>query len=127
MKKLLLICGLFIGMTTALIAQPKKVVTDPVEKAKGLQKELNLSARQTEKVTDIYKESVEKFDKIKVKEKGNTNKMLADVKPLRAETIKKIKSVLTPEQVIKYQKLIKDSQKEGLNGGWSDGWSSASN
>ena len=88
---------------------------------------MNLSARQTEKVTDIYKESVEKFDKIKVKEKGNTNKMLADVKPLRAETIKKIKSVLTPEQVIKYQKLIKDSQKEGLNGGWSDGWSSASN
>ena len=127
MKKLLLICGLFIGMTTALIAQPKKVATDPVEKAKGLQKELNLSTRQTEKVADIYKESVEKFDKIKVKENGNTNKMLADVRPLRAATIKKIKSVLTPEQVIKYQKLIKDSQKEGLNGGWSDGWSSASN
>jgi len=127
MKKLLLICGLFIGMTTALIAQPKKIVTDPVEKAKGLQKELNLSTRQTEKVTDIYKESVEKFDKIKVKEKGNTNKMLADVRPLRAATIKKIKSVLTPGQVIKYEKLVKDSQKEGLNGGWSDGWSSASN
>ena len=127
MKKLLLICGLFIGMTTALIAQPKKVVTDPVEKAKGLQKELNLSTRQTEKVTDIYEESVEKFDKIKVKEKGNTNKMLADVRPLRAATIKKIKSVLTPGQVIKYEKLVKDSQKEGLNGGWSDGWSSASN
>ena len=127
MKKLLLICGLFIGMTTALIAQPKKVVTDPVEKAKGLQKELNLSTKQTEKVTGIYKESVEKFDKIKAKEHGNTNKMLEEVRPLRVATIKKIKSVLTPGQAIKYEKLVKDSQSQGLNGGWSDGWSSASN
>lgn len=126
MKKLMLICGLFIAMTTAIFAQPKKVVTDPVEKAKGLQKELNLSSKQTEKVTVIYKESVEKFDKIKVKEHGNTNKMLAEVKPLRVETIKKIKDVLTPKQAVKYEKLVKDSQSEGLNGGWSDGWSSAS-
>jgi len=127
MKKLLLICGLFVGMTTALIAQPKKVGADPVEKAKGLQKELSLSKRQTEKVTVIYKESVEKFDKIKEKEHGNTNKMLEEVRPLRVATIKKIKSVLTPGQAVKYDKLVKDSQKEGLNGGWSDGWSSPSN
>ena len=125
MKKLLLICCLFIGLTTASRAQAPKVGADPVEKAKGLQKQLNLSDKQTEKISAIYKESVEKFDKIKVKEHGNTNKMLADVAPLRVATIKKIKGVLTPAQVVKYDKLIKESKNSNLNGGWSDGWSSA--
>ncbi|MDB5091510.1 hypothetical protein [Mucilaginibacter sp. OK098] len=127
MKKILLICCLFIGITTASRAQATKVGADPVEKAKGLQKQLNLSDKQTEKVSAIYKESVEKFDKIKVKEHGNTNKMLADVAPLRVATIKKIKGVLTPAQVVKYDKLVKESKNSSLNGGWSDGWSSASN
>jgi protein CpxP len=127
MKKILLICCLFIGITTASRAQATKVGADPVEKAKGLQKQLNLSDKQTEKVSAIYKESVEKFDKIKVKEHGNTNKMLADVAPLRVATIKKIKGVLTPAQVVKYDKLVKESKNSSLNGGWSDGWTSASN
>jgi protein CpxP len=127
MKKLLLICCLFIGITTASRAQATKVTTDPVEKAKGLQKQLNLSDKQTEKVSAIYKESVEKFDKIKVKEHGNTNKMLADVAPLRVATIKKIKGVLTPVQAVKYDKLVKESKNSTLNGGWSDGWSSTAN
>jgi protein CpxP len=125
MKKLLLLCCLFIGITTASRAQATKVGADPVEKAKGLQKQLKLSDKQTEKVTAIYKESVEKFDAIKAKEHGNTNKMLADVAPLRAATIKKIKGVLTPAQVVKYDKLIKESKNSTLNGGWSDGWTSA--
>ena len=124
MKKLMLICGLFIAITTASWAQPK-VAADPVEKAKGLQKQLKLSDKQTEKVTVIYKESVAKFDEIKVKEKGNTNKMMADVAPLRVATIKKIKGVLTPKQAVKYEKLIKDSKSSSLNGGWSDGWTAA--
>ena len=127
MKKLLLICCLFIGITTASRAQAPKVGTDPVEKAKGLQKQLNLSDKQTEKVSAIYKESVEKFDKIKVKEHGNTNKMLADVAPLRVATIKKIKGVLTPVQAVKYDKLVKESKNSSTNGGWSDGWSSTAN
>lgn len=125
MKKLLLLCCLFIGITTASRAQATKVGADPVEKAKGLQKQLKLSDKQTEKVTAIYKESVEKFDAIKAKEHGNTNKMLADVAPLRVATIKKIKGVLTPAQVVKYDKLIKESKNATLNGGWSDGWTSA--
>jgi protein CpxP len=127
MKKLLLICCLFIGITTASHAQAPKAGTDPIEKAKGLQKQLNLSARQTEKVSAIYKESVEKFDKIKVKEHANTNKILADVAPLRVSTIKKIKRLLTPGQAIKYDKLVKELKKSSLNSGWGEGWSPASN
>src|ERR1700744_6232857 len=124
MKRLLLICCLFIAITTLSRAQ-NKAVSAPVEKAKSLQKQLKLSDKQTEKVSEIYKESVKKFDEIKVKEHGNTNKMLADVAPLRTATIKKIKAVLTPAQAVKYDKLIKESKSGSLNGGWSDGWSSS--
>ena len=125
MKKLLLMCCLFIGFTTASRAQANHPAsTDPAEKAKGLQKELKLSDKQTTKVAVIYQESYQKFDKIKTAEHGNTNKMLADIGPLRTATIKKIKAILTPEQKVKYDKLIKGSNSSVSNGGWSDGWSS---
>jgi len=124
MKKILLMCCLFIGITTACFAQTYHPSAEPAEKAKGLQKQLKLSDDQTSKITAIYKESEEKFDKIKIKEHGNTNKMMKDVGPLRAATIKKIKGVLTPDQTVKYDKLLKESKSQGLNGGWSDGWTS---
>ena len=124
MKKLFLICCLFAGLTAAAYAQ-KTAATDPVQKAKGLQKQLSLTDDQTTKVAAIYKESAEKFEKIKVADKGNTNKITADVAPLRAETIKKIKTILTPPQATKYDKLIADTKNSGSNG-WSDGWSPAS-
>jgi len=123
MKKFLLICCLFIGLATASQAQSNHPgITDPAEKAKGLQKELKLTDRQTAQITTIYKESAEKFDKIKQKENGNTNKMLVKLRPLRVATIKKIKNVLTPHQAVKYDKLVKDT-KGGSSNGWGDGWS----
>lgn len=124
MKKILLICCLFIGLASVTYAQTSKATTtDPVEKAKGLQKQLKLTDNQTTKVAAIYKESSEKFEKIKVKEHGNTNKMVVEIAPLRTATIKKIKGVLTPAQAVKYDQLIKDPKNVG--GGWSDGWSPA--
>jgi protein CpxP len=124
MRNFFLICCLSIGIASAAFAQTNHTPSDPEEKAKGLQKELKLSDNQTTKVAAIYKESEEQFDKIKAKEHGNTNKMLKDVGPLRTATIKKIKAILTPGQSIKYDKLLKESKGQGLNGGWSDGWSS---
>jgi protein CpxP len=121
MKKLALICCLFIGLIATATAQ---TTTDPVQKAKGLQKQLKLSDNQTSKVAAIYTESAKKFDKIKVDEHGNTNKMLVAVGPLRTATIKKIKAILTARQAAKYDVLVKESKNSSLNGGWSDGWGS---
>jgi periplasmic protein CpxP/Spy len=125
MKKILLMCCLFIGSIAAVNAQTNHAATsaDPKEKAIGLKKQLKLSDKQTTKIAAIYKESAEEYDKIKAEDKGNTNKMLQAVGPLRAATIKKIKKVLTPTQAVKFDKLIKDSKKSSSNGGWSDGWS----
>jgi periplasmic protein CpxP/Spy len=125
MKKILLICCLFIGIAATGYAQTNNAASpDPVVKAKGLQKQLKLSDDQTSKIAAIYKESAQKFDKIKADEHGNTNKMVVAIRPLRTATIKKIKGVLTPGQAVKYDKLIKDVHSGG--NGWSDGWSSTS-
>jgi Spy/CpxP family protein refolding chaperone len=125
MRKLFLVCFLLTGLTVAGNAQAKHTTTDPIEKAKGLQKQLKLTDEQTTKVATIYKESAEKFEKIKVAEHGNTDKMMKSITPLRAATIKKIKSILTAKQAAKYDALVKDTKASGGNG-WSDGWSAAS-
>jgi protein CpxP len=127
MKKISLMCCLFVALITAGYAQTKhpELTTDPVKKAKGLQKELKLTDQQTEKIAAIYKESASKFDKIKAEQHGNTNKIVVAMGPLRTATIKKIKAVLTPEQAVKYDKLIKTNGSTGGKG-WSDGWSAAS-
>lgn len=127
MKKLLLMFCLFIGLAaTGYSLGNSPDLPDPLKKAKGLQKELKLTDAQTTKIAAIYKESAEKFEKIKADEHGNTNKMLPAITPLRKSTIKKIKAVLTPDQAAKYEKLVNQTNKSVSNGGWSDGWSSAS-
>ncbi|HZY38656.1 MAG TPA: hypothetical protein VFE53_18480 [Mucilaginibacter sp.] len=124
MKKLLLVCCLSIGLATASFAQPTSAPpSDPQQRAKGLQKELKLSDDQTSKIAAIYQDSSEKFDQIKKKEHGDTNKMLVDVAPLRKATVAKIKALLTTKQAEKYNTLISENKASGLQGGWSGGWS----
>jgi protein CpxP len=127
MKKLIMMCCLLVGISTAGFSLGISPGTpDPVLKAKGLQKELKLTDKQTDKVAAIYKESADKYEKIKAEEHGNSDKMLPKIAPLRTATIKKIKAVLTPSQSVKYDKLIKEPNKSATYGGWSDGWSSSS-
>ena len=127
MKKLILVCSLFIAVAaTAYSSANDPGTPDPVLKARGLQKELKLTDKQTDKVAAIYKESADKYEKIKAEEHGNSDKMLPKITPLRTATIKKIKAVLTPSQAVKYDKLIKEPNKSATYGGWSDGWSSSS-
>src|ERR1700710_393582 len=97
MKKLIMMCCLFIGISATSFAIGNLSETpDPMLKAKGLQKELKLTDKQTDKIAGIYKESAEKYEKIKKEEHGNSDKMLPKIMPLRTATIKKIKEVLTP-------------------------------
>ena len=124
MRKLLLLCCMFIGLAAAGNAQTKPGAK-PVEKSKDLQKQLKLTDKQTEKIAVIYQESSDKFEKIKAADKGDNTKMMIDIKPLREATISKIKAVLTKEQTVKYDKLLKGSKAAG-GSGWGDGWSATS-
>ncbi|AYL97608.1 hypothetical protein [Mucilaginibacter celer] len=118
MKKILLMCFLFIGIATVATAQTKTAA----DKAKGLQKQLKLTDAQTTKIAAIYTESSAKFDKIKAAHHGDNTKMLTAIKPLRTETISKIKAVLTKTQSAEYDKLLKSDKTAG-GSGWGDGWS----
>jgi len=124
MRKLLLLCCMFIGLAAAGNAQTKPGAK-PIEKSKDLQKQLKLTDKQTEKIAVIYQESSDKFEKIKAADKGDNTKMMVDIKPLREATISKIKAVLTKEQTVKYDKLLKGSKAAG-GSGWGDGWSATS-
>lgn len=124
MKKLLLVCCMLIGLTAASNAQNNVAAAKPEEKAKELQKQLKLTDVQTTKIAAIYKESSEKFEKIKADTHGDNAKMVVAIEPLRTATIKKIKTVLTPKQRVKYDALVKGAKNSGGNG-WSDGWSAS--
>jgi hypothetical protein len=121
MKKLLLLCFLFLGITTVSNAQ-MHASSKPEEKAMELQKKLKLTDPQCKKIAAIYTASSAKFDKIKADNKGDNTKMLVAIEPLRTSTIKQIKGVLTPAQGVKYDALVKGAKDSGGNG-WSDGWS----
>jgi protein CpxP len=125
MKKITLMLCLFLGLTIVANAQTHPTNADPIKKAKELQQKLKLTDAQTTKIAAIYTDSEQKFEKIKVAEKGNNDKMLVAIRPLRQENIKKIKAVLTPAQAAKYEKMVNSKDKESL--GWSDGWSANSN
>jgi protein CpxP len=119
MKKVLLMFLLIIGVV--IVSNAQKIVnsqkSEAVEKAKTLQKELKLNEDQTARISAIYQEAYAKFDEIKVKERGNTDKMLAAARPLIAETHAKIKGVLQREQATEYDKLVK-KYSNSYNSGW---------
>src|SRR5215467_14557268 len=117
MKQISLICCLLIGLASASSAQTGPSTNLPVEKAKGLQHELNLTDKQTDKVAAIYKDSNEQYQKIKNAEHGNSAKMMKSLRPLRTATAQRIKAVLTAEQASKFDNLLKHTKKNGTD--WS--------
>lgn len=123
MRKFLAAVCLMIGIVSLGYAQTK-IASTPAEKAKDLQMKLHLTDHQTEKISAIYDESAHKYEKIKVEEHGDNNKMAIKLAPVRRETIKKIKAILTPSQGVKFDKLIKNSSAGGE--GWSSGWAANS-
>ena len=124
MKKLMLLCYLLIGSAVASFAQSTVKSGAPVEKAKELKTKLDLTDAQTMKISAIYKESAQKFEAIKKKEKGDNVKMTKALKPVKANTINRIKAQLTKTQAGKFDEMLK--QDAGSNDGWSTGWSASS-
>jgi len=90
----------------ACIAMAQKPPAEAAaEKTRALQKELNLTKAQTEKVSAVYREAYEKFDKILIVAKGNREKIKTCVRPLRAVTIDKIKNILNAQQFAAYNSI----------------------
>jgi len=109
MKKLLWLFVLLSGVVAGSYAQKINASrkSDADQKAKTLQRQLSLTNEQTARISMIYQDAYVKFDEIKVKAKGNTDKMTVAYQPLVKETIAKIKGVLQPRQSVEYDKLQK--------------------
>ena len=90
-------------------------VDAPMERAKFWQKQLNLTDEQTEKIAAIDEYTLEQCEKMKKGAHGNSNKMSNSIRSLRAATIKKVRSLLTPSQAAKYDVLVKQTKNGGLN------------
>lgn len=121
MKKIALVAIMFFALLSAGYAQEKLPANASREKAEELKSKLGLTHTQTVRVQGIYQESINKFERIKAKDHGDNSKMSIDLAPVRRETIEKIRSVLTRNQAIKFDHMIKESSSAGE--GWSGGWS----
>jgi len=117
-KKVLLMFCLIAGLIKVCHAQTKETgKVDPKEKAKILQKLLRLNQDQTTKVIGIYTAAANQFEKIKDRDKGNLNKIVIDVRPLRNETVARVRSVLEKGQIADYEKWTR--QTSDTFGGWA--------
>ncbi len=107
MKTLLLLFYFLVLFTTVGLSQSNSsIAKDLIDKAKGLQKQLGLTDIQTNKLTVIFKQASDKFAKVESAVNGDITELTIKTDPLRKETINKIRALLTPEQVIKFEKLL---------------------
>ena len=108
MKKFLLMCCFLIGITAVSRAQGGGMRMAPEDRAKMLQKQLNLNDDQTAKITAIYTAQKAKMDSVRSASNGDRDAMRTAMAPMMKETNDKVKAVLTPDQATAYDKWQKD-------------------
>jgi periplasmic protein CpxP/Spy len=124
MKKFLLMCCLFLGISAVSHAQGGgRGRMNPEERAKELQGQLKLTDDQTAKVTAIYKEQSTKLDSVRNANSGDREAMRGAMMPLMTATNNKVKAVLTPEQATEFEKIQKERMGRFRQGGGGGGGS----
>jgi TPP-dependent 2-oxoacid decarboxylase len=122
MKKILLLCCLFSSLGTTAFAQLSlptnslSLAKDPVTLAKDLQKQLSLSDAVTKKVTGIYQGAEQKLAQIEKSTAGNPDKAKSEASSVQTSAINKIKALLNPTQLAKYEQLLKSGGGSILKG-----------
>ncbi|RVU00625.1 hypothetical protein EOD41_11525 [Mucilaginibacter limnophilus] len=118
MKKFLLMCCLFLGITAVSYAQGGgRNRMSAEDRAKELQGQLKLTDDQTAKITAIYKEQRTKIDSVRNAANGDREAMRGAMMPLMTATNAKVKAVLTPEQVTEFEKIQKERMDRMIQGG----------
>jgi Spy/CpxP family protein refolding chaperone len=121
MRKFLLMCCLFLGITAVSRAQGGGQRMSPDERAKQLQTQLKLTDDQTAKITVILQAQATKMDSVRTAANGDRDAMRAGMMPIRTASNDKIKALLTPDQAAAYQKMQDEMRARMQQGGGGGG------
>ena len=121
MRKFLLMCCLFLGITAVSRAQGGGQRMSPDERAKQLQTQLKLTDDQTAKITVILQAQATKMDSVRTAANGDRDAMRAGMMPIRTASNTQIKALLTPDQATAYQKMQDDMRARMQQGGGGGG------
>ncbi|MCU4163686.1 Spy/CpxP family protein refolding chaperone [Carboxylicivirga caseinilyticus] len=118
MKKLILGAFLTIFIASASQAQNRPSPEERVkQQTEQMAKDLNLTEKQKEQVTELNKKFGEKMKKMRDENQGNREKMREAMGELRTERNTELKKILTDEQYKKYLELEEKRMKERGNRG----------
>ena len=121
MRKFLLMCCLFLGITAVSRAQGGGQRMSPEDRAKQMQTQLKLTDDQTAKITVILQAQATKMDSVRTAANGDRDAMRAGMMPIRTASNNQIKAILTPDQATAYQKMQDDMRARMQQGGGGGG------
>ncbi|MCX2429238.1 hypothetical protein [Pedobacter sp. GR22-10] len=116
MKKLLMICGLMLGIAGFAQAQQgggRGMMMKPEERVKLLDEKLKLSDDQKTKLTTVFTEQAEAMKKMREEMQGaDRDAMREKMQKLRAENDTKVSAVLNDDQKKTYEAWQKEQRAE---------------
>ncbi len=116
MKKLMMICGLMLGIAGFAQAQQgggRGMMMKPEERVKQLDEKLKLSDDQKTKLTAVFTEQSEAMKKMREEAQGGDREAMREkIKKFRAENDVKVAAVLNDEQKKTYEAWQKEQRAE---------------
>ncbi len=116
MKKLMMICGLMLGIAGFAQAQQgggRGMMMKPEERVKQLDEKLKLSDDQKTKLTAVFTEQSEAMKKMREEAQAGDREAMRDkIKKFRAENDVKVAAVLNDEQKKTYEAWQKEQRAE---------------
>ena len=116
MKKLMMICGLMLGIAGFAQAQQgggRGMMMKPEERVKQLDEKLKLSDDQKTKLTAVFIEQSEAMKKMREEAQGGDREAMREkIQKFRAENDVKVAAVLNDEQKKTYEAWQKEQRAE---------------
>lgn len=116
MKKLMMICGLMLGIAGFAQAQQgggRGMMMKPEERVKQLDEKLKLSDDQKTKLTSVFTEQAESMKKMREEmQGGDRDAMREKIQKFRADGDAKVSAVLNEEQKKTYEAWQKEQRAE---------------
>ncbi|MFD2288429.1 hypothetical protein GJU39_04020 [Pedobacter petrophilus] len=117
MKKLMMICGLMLGIAGFAQAQQGGgrggMMMKPEERVKQLDEKLKLSDEQKTKLTTVFTEQAESMKKMREEMQGGDREAMREkMQKFRADNDVKVNAVLTDDQKKTYETWQKEQRAE---------------